>query len=319
MQSTSAPPASVGTRRPHAPPPPQRLVATPRPLRALRAATAATPTRRAAARRPPPPARGVVAVATSADRQREENGVVAVATSADRQREENVLTTGLVAVLTEALRLLGVGRDRFDEADGEPAKPRPAPGDVDAVRVRVARDFARAYFVLGQLDDGVYDPDCRFADPTVAFRGVRLWRRNLALLTPFLIEPRIELLPPTAEDEAMAKRRWRAGLPLPQLPPLFAGGLFGGGGGGGGESSNAAASMARRVVRLGPVGPGGAEVLRARWFLETRLRLPWRPRIAVRGATDYTLADGNRVVDHVESWEISGTEALLQLFRPGGG
>lgn len=293
MQSArGAPPSSVGARRrPHAPtrPHPAPVVAAAATTRAVKTTTT-TPARPSAAPAPP-----------------------RVATSADRQREDNLLTTGLVAVLTEALRVLGVGRDRFDAAESEPAKPRPRAGDVDAVRRRVASDFARAYFVRGQLDDGVYDPDCRFADPTVAFRGVRLWRRNLALLTPFLIDPRIELLPPTAEDEAaVAVAKRRAGLALPPL--LLLGGLFGGK-----EDDDAEAT--RRVVRLGPVGPEGAEVLRARWFLETRLNLPWTPRIAVKGATDYTLdlEDGNRVVDHVESWEISGTEALLQLFRPGGG
>lgn len=238
-----------------------------------------------------------------------------ISTSSDRQREDNPFTVGLVAVLTESLRLLGVGRDRFEEADAAPPTPRPRRGDVAAVARRVADDFSRAYFVRGQLDDGVYDEDCRFADPTVAFRGVRLWRRNLALLTPFLIEPRIDLLPPNGEEEEEEEEEEAGGLLAPllrALPSL-------GGGGTKSRRRDPYASPASRVVRLGPIGPGGSEVLRARWYLETTLRLPWRPLISVRGSTDYTLhpEDGNRVVDHVESWEISGTEALLQLFRPG--
>lgn len=236
------------------------------------------------------------------------------------------MTVGLVAVLTESLRLLGVGKDRFEEADAAPEQPRPKKGDVGAVRRRIADDFARAYFVVGQLDDGIYDPQCRFADPTVAFRGVRLWRRNLALLTPFLIEPRIDLLPPTAEDEEAAAAEAARGArrqkssPL-SLAPLF-GGLFGGGDRGKRNANDGKkGSAAARIVRLGPVGPNGEEVLRARWFLETGLKLPWRPVIAIKGSTDYTLdlEESNRVIDHVESWEVSGTEALLQLFRPGGG
>jgi hypothetical protein len=54
--------------------------------------------------------------------------------------------------------------------------------------------------------------------------------------------------------------------------------------------------------------------------LSTWLSLPWRPRIAIGGATRYTLTPaGNRVARHVESWTVTATEALLQLFRPTPG
>jgi hypothetical protein len=250
-----------------------------------------------------------------------------IATSSDRQREDNPLTVGLITVLTETLRLAGVGRDRFEQAEEEATAPtaalrRPRRGDVASVARRVAADFSRQYFVTGRLDEGVYDPDCRFADPTVAFRGTRLWRRNLALLTPFLIDPKIDLLPyeddddddddEDEEEEEEGGGATNNNLLAPLLralpPPL-----------GGRRRAGKYASPSSRVVRLGAVGPGGAEVLRARWFLRTTLKLPWRPLISVRGSTDYTLdlQQSNRVVDHVESWEIGGTEALLQLFRPG--
>jgi hypothetical protein len=56
----------------------------------------------------------------------------------------------------------------------------------------------------------------------------------------------------------------------------------------------------------------------ATWSLRTELALPWRPLVDIDGSTKYTLSDrNNQVVEHVESWRVSGMEALLQL-RPGG-
>jgi hypothetical protein len=41
--------------------------------------------------------------------------------------------------------------------------------------------------------------------------------------------------------------------------------------------------------------------------------------VDIGGSTRYTLGEGAStvVVEHVESWSVSGGEALLQLLRPG--
>ncbi|GLC36463.1 hypothetical protein PLESTB_000151000 [Pleodorina starrii] len=184
------------------------------------------------------------------------------------RQKDNPLTVGIVTVLTEALRLLGVGRDRYAAVAAEPPRNRPLRrGDVAGLMRRITADFKQAYFVTGVLDDSIYDPDCFFADPTVAFSGVDLWKRNLALLVPFLEQPGVEL---------------------------------------------------KGIRRLGR-DEEGAEVVRAEWRLRTFLRLPWRPLIDIDGATEYTLnSESNRIVRHVESWAVSGTQALLQMFRPSG-
>ncbi len=44
------------------------------------------------------------------------------------------------------------------------------------------------------MRDSAYDNDCYFADPTVSFRGLDKWRRNLRLLVPFLEDASVELL-----------------------------------------------------------------------------------------------------------------------------
>lgn len=171
--------------------------------------------------------------------------------------------------MTEALRVLGVGKDRYESVRQLPAPAPPvAPGDVPALIARIERDFENGYFITGVIDDGCYDPNCSFVDPTVSFSGLDLWKRNLALLTPFLLSPKLNLL---------------------------------------------------TMQRLGP-NADGAEELEATWELATWLNLPWRPLISIEGSTRFTLnGRSDQVVRHVESWNVTASEALLQLFRATGG
>lgn len=108
--------------------------------------------------------------------------------------------------------------------------------------------------------------------------GRELWKRNLQLLVPFLIHPTIELYSLTQVDDASP-------------PPLDASGSI----------------------------QGRGAVLRAEWRLATGLKLPWRPYIDVKGDTTYTLhwPDNNRIVKHVEAWDIDGVEALRLVLSPG--
>ncbi|KAG2449314.1 hypothetical protein HYH02_005469 [Chlamydomonas schloesseri] len=210
-----------------------------------------------------------LAPAHVAQAQRKQGGVTATATKPTKARQkDNAFTIGLVTVLTEGLRVLGVGKDRYVEVAAAPSRTPPVRrGDVAGLMRRLTADFKQAYFVTGVLDDSIYAPDCYFADPTVAFSGTDLWKRNLALLTPFLEDPSVQ--------------------------------LYG-------------------MRRLGR-NEEGAEVVRAEWRLTTILKLPWRPLIDLDGATEYTLnEESNRIVRHVEFWSISGTEAILQMFRPSG-
>lgn len=183
----------------------------------------------------------------------------------------NPLVKGAVNAATEALRFLGVGT-RPPPTNVPPGVAEiPVEGDVDAVLDAIRADFSlRAYFVTGVLSDGIYAEDCYFGDPTIAFTGRELWKRNLALLVPFLEEPSIEL-------------------------------------------------QALDVVDLSNSSRGA--LLKARWVLRTGLRLPWRPYVVVNGSTEYELVapENNRIVRHVEAWDVDGWEALALLFRPGNG
>ncbi|EFN56530.1 hypothetical protein CHLNCDRAFT_144158 [Chlorella variabilis] len=81
----------------------------------------------------------------------------------------------------------------YEAASSSPPSKTLRRGDVAGVLRELRRDYARQYFVTALVTDAIYDPGCYFADPTVSFRGRDLYKRNLALLVPFLWEPAIQL------------------------------------------------------------------------------------------------------------------------------
>eukprot|EP00197_Chlamydomonas_leiostraca_P006690 CAMPEP_0202873472 /NCGR_PEP_ID=MMETSP1391-20130828/23316_1 /ASSEMBLY_ACC=CAM_ASM_000867 /TAXON_ID=1034604 /ORGANISM="Chlamydomonas leiostraca, Strain SAG 11-49" /LENGTH=181 /DNA_ID=CAMNT_0049554695 /DNA_START=156 /DNA_END=701 /DNA_ORIENTATION=- len=168
--------------------------------------------------------------------------------------------------MTEGLRVLGVGRKEYEDIVSTAPPPKPLrKGDVAGVMRCITADFKQGYIVTGIISDQAYDDDCFFADPTVSFSGLKLWKRNLQLLVPFLIDPYVRMT---------------------------------------------------RLVRTGR-DESGAETLRSEWELRTYLSLPWRPLISILGVTEYTLnEESNKVVSHVESWNVSGAQALGQMLRP---
>lgn len=74
--------------------------------------------------------------------------------------------------------------------------------------------------------------------------------------------------------------------------------------------------------------PATSCMLRCQWKLTCGLKLPWKPYIELIGETDYTILDAvggvsssdthPQIVYHLERWNISGLEALVQLVRPAG-
>lgn len=56
--------------------------------------------------------------------------------------------------------------------------------------------------------------------------------------------------------------------------------------------------------------------MQAEWQLRTVIKLPWRPLVDIGGSTEYILnEDGHRIEEHIESWKVSGTRAILQLLN----
>ncbi|KAG6551344.1 hypothetical protein Mapa_007130 [Marchantia paleacea] len=61
---------------------------------------------------------------------------------------------------------------------------------------------------------------------------------------------------------------------------------------------------------------GDSRFVETSWKLRVYIKLPWRPFIAVDGRTKYNLNAENKIVEHVESWNVTAKEALGQIFKP---
>ncbi|CAL5208470.1 unnamed protein product [Lathyrus oleraceus] len=69
-----------------------------------------------------------------------------------------------------------------------------------------------------------------------------------------------------------------------------------------------------RLLKIKKDVKSDTNFLRASWKLRTNLKLPWRPLIAIDGSTCYELDDDFKIIRHVESWNVSALEAVLQIF-----
>lgn len=66
--------------------------------------------------------------------------------------------------------IIGIGKTKDQQAKGEKRSASPVLAREEAV-ARLKMDFDRFYFVTGQMDLDLYEEDCTFADPFVAFQG----------------------------------------------------------------------------------------------------------------------------------------------------
>jgi len=75
----------------------------------------------------------------------------------------------------------------------------------------------------------------------------------------------------------------------------------------------------RVILRKGPELNRRDQSVEAQWRMSGAIRLPWKPRIELNGATkfSYDPSRKGRIVRYDETWEISAADALLQLFKRG--
>mmetsp|Transcript_24020 Transcript_24020/g.47163 ORF Transcript_24020/g.47163 Transcript_24020/m.47163 type:complete len:470 (-) Transcript_24020:111-1520(-) len=95
--------------------------------------------------------------------------------------------------LTDGLNA-GVSAFLGSEESKEPDYSAVTARTAGALLKRIQEDYKeRAYFLTGNITGGIYSKDCRFIDPTIAFEGLDVWRRNIRSLKTLTAERQIDL------------------------------------------------------------------------------------------------------------------------------
>ena len=61
-----------------------------------------------------------------------------------------------------------------------------APTDPELLLESITSDFNRGYLFTGDINFNIYDEDCKFTDPTISFRGLSTFKRNINAIRPLL-------------------------------------------------------------------------------------------------------------------------------------
>ncbi|CAM9353274.1 unnamed protein product [Ascophyllum nodosum] len=118
--------------------------------------------------------------------------------------------------------IIGLGKSQESTARiGDPST-RISRADAAA---RLKSDFDRYYFVTGAMDLDLYEEDCTFADPFVAFEGRQRFKSNLDNLGSLMQDVSLDVTS-WEEEENSIKTKWkfRCVLGLPWKPTLAAAG-----------------------------------------------------------------------------------------------
>ncbi|CAL5015311.1 unnamed protein product [Urochloa decumbens] len=109
--------------------------------------------------------------------------------------------------------------DAGRDAEGDAAGALDHAGVVEAIK----DDFARSYFVTGNLTLRAYEEDCEFADPAGSFRGLRRFKRNCTNFGSLLEKSNMKLTKwEDLEDKSIGHWRFNCVMSFPWRPILSA-------------------------------------------------------------------------------------------------
>ncbi|CAB9507707.1 Uncharacterized conserved protein (DUF2358) [Seminavis robusta] len=97
-----------------------------------------------------------------------------------------------------------------------------APSSAQETLQRILDDYNRSYFLSGQVDALIYDEQCVFSDPFVAFAGRDRFIENLANLGSFITKYSVKPITTEAKDPLYVKTKCmvKLELALPWKPVL---------------------------------------------------------------------------------------------------
>ncbi|KAF0891445.1 hypothetical protein E2562_009867 [Oryza meyeriana var. granulata] len=183
--------------------------------------------------------------------------------------------------------LLGVAASFF-----RPSQP-PKDGDAGAAeegasepqgRAQVAEaikdDFARSYFVTGNLTLKAYEDNCEFADPAGSFRGLQRFKRNCTNFGSLLEKSNMKLTKwEDLEDKSIGHWRFSCVMSFPWRPILS-----------------------------GKCVP---------FSMSKEFSVSHCISCSATGYTEYYFDTGSgKVCRHVEHWNVPKMALLRQIFRP---
>jgi hypothetical protein len=132
-----------------------------------------------------------------------------------RRQEQKLDTSSKPPPVDPVSRLVWQATEWFGTATGalrqptpptaSPAAGRGLPATVDEAVERLREDYAREYFLTGDMDLDLYSEDCYFADDFAGFNGRARFKANLDNLTAFIVDRSVRLLALDVEADASGR------------------------------------------------------------------------------------------------------------------
>ncbi|KAH9731804.1 hypothetical protein KPL70_010104 [Citrus sinensis] len=163
----------------------------------------------------------------------------------------------------------------------------------------IKEDFARSYFVTGNITLDAYEEDCEFADPAGSFKGLRRFKRNCTNFGLLIDKSNMNLTRwddfENGPDDFVCDQLNM----IEQAERIF---FY--------IDAGLMELLALNCIWAQDKGIG-------HWRFNCIMSFPWRPILSATGYTEYYFnAETGRVCRHVEHWNVPKMALFKQILRP---